>query len=250
LAKRPIDIEQLLQWVYREELPKREIGGLDGWERDVFLLGTRVDTGGFGGEPGYPVSMGAPDPDALRIEWRVRQLPDVTWPDLAPHREHLMGELACYLQDGPGLAEMMHFEPKALVATYARLRSRPDWRTGPTRLKRVAHLLNGKPVVIGITAGHRYRIGAHCPLQLDPPAAEIASARAEYWAWRSALEWLADESWDLDGFAPTPPRAAASPWFGDYEKKPRILQSNLAPSPPPQKPLTTRTRRARRELAP
>ena len=90
------------------------------------------------------------------------------------------------------------------------------------RLKRIIGK-NGKTVVNGITAGRRYAIGAACPLQLDPPGREIASARAEYFVWRSALDLLAAEI-KLSDFTALPPRAAAMPWLEDTEHKPRILR--------------------------
>jgi hypothetical protein len=42
LTKKPVPIDDLLTWAYRDELPKQEVGGLTGWEQAA-LLGVMVD---------------------------------------------------------------------------------------------------------------------------------------------------------------------------------------------------------------
>src|SRR5690606_6151975 len=95
--KKQIDIEKLLHWAYRDELPKQTIGGLTGYEKMVFL-GTLVDEG-RPPDGGFPVSLGPPHPDALLVDYMVRSLPEhvgIQWP---ASRGALMGHLAPYVAD-------------------------------------------------------------------------------------------------------------------------------------------------------
>lgn len=225
MARQAKDIEALLSWAYRDELPKRAIGGLTGWEKLV-LLGTTVDDERRPDEVGFPVNMGPPHPDALLIDHAVRTLEPVTmlW-EIA--REGIMGDLSPYAPADDPTLRRMQFSPMALVMMHAKMGTRPAWDLGPTSVKRIQGG-NGKPKVHGITAGHRYETGAHCPLQLDPPAREIACARAEYAVWHAALMTVTAEleSWNLKDFAPQYPKAAPAPWIEDTERKPRIFRNN------------------------
>lgn len=230
MGKRPVDIEQLLQWAYRDELPKRAIGGLTGWEKTIYL-GTSVDEGNF--ESGFPVALGPPHPDALLIDYAVRSLSDVTM--LWEHEcAGIMGNLAAYVEADDPVLRRMQFSPACLVTAHARMGTRPRWDLGPARLRPMFGR-NNKPVVRGITAGRRYQEGAYCPLELelagttrlltgDSIAREIACARAEYLIWRRALGELAAESWDLRDHVAQLPRAAERPWITDTEQKHRVLR--------------------------
>jgi hypothetical protein len=240
MPKTPIDIERLLQWAYRDELPKREIGGLTGWESDILLLGTRIDTSGYDrGEPGFPVAMGPPHPDALMIDYQVRALPEIKI-DWEATSAILMGHLSSYVDVRDFAISALGFELPALVQMHARMGTRPDWRVGEIKLKRV-NGANGKPVVNGLTRGGRYGSGAHSPLQLDPPATEIACARAEYMAWRSALQWLVDEKWSLESYVVTAPAAAEAPWLADIERRARVLASSIRTTVPAITPRDRKT---------
>lgn len=227
--KAPIDIETLLRWAYREELPKREIGGLTGWESDILLLGTRVDDSyKESGEPGFPVAMGPPHPDALLIDHCVRQMEDVEL-DWAGSRDRIMGHLAPYAPlDHPAL-RYMRFSPQAIITMHARMGTRPVWDLGRSRLHRVIGK-NGKPVVDGVTAGRRYAPGASCPLRLDPSGPEIACARAEYAVWHASLVALVAESRKLDDHAPQHPAAPPEPWRTGEQQKPAIHRRIVEPA--------------------
>lgn len=206
--KQPVDIERLLQWAYRDELPKREIGGLTGWEADILVLGTRIDKSHD--EPGFPVSLGAPHNDALLLDHAVRSLDPVTvkWPSA---RGILMGDLALWLGDRDPMVSAMKDYPAALVAMHAKMGSRPQWDMGSTSVRPVLGK-NHKPVIDGITAGRRYGEGATCRLRLEPPPQEIASARFEYFVWRAAMVSLA-ESCKLQEHEARHPAAPATPWL-------------------------------------
>lgn len=250
MGKTPIDIEKLLQWAYREELPKQAVSGLTGWERLIYL-GTVVDSSH---DPTslYPAAMGAPDPDALAVDWTVRQsLPESVGCDWPRLHLRIMGELQFWLSPqalasrtetrirarvsgGSAQATRTHVvvaamqaQPRALVQAHARMGSRPVWDVGAVRVvRRIGR--NGKPVVEGISRGGRYGVGARCPLDLDPAPEEIAAARYEYHVWHQALTALANESWNLRGFAPQPPAAAPAPWLTGPERHSRVLRSPAA----------------------
>lgn len=219
MVKKLIDVETAVSWAYRDEIPKKEVAGLTGWEKTIYL-GTGIDDGHF--ESGFPVNLGPPHPDALLIDHAVRSLGDVTmlWEHEGPG---IMGDLLPYAPLEDPVLRRMQFSPCALVTLHARMGTRPCWDLGPLKLTRIIGK-NGKPVVNGITEGRRYAEGANCPLRLDPSGYEMACARAEYLIWWQALHGLVAESWNLSEFALQYPRAAERPWKLDTERKPRILQ--------------------------
>jgi hypothetical protein len=99
-AKRFVDIEMVLRWAYRDELPKRErratlpnIGGERVWSPYLFpasygetspMFREGVGSGPSGGfvdgrsrDPGFPRALGRPHADALLVEAAVKDL--TTW---------------------------------------------------------------------------------------------------------------------------------------------------------------------------
>lgn len=254
-AKRRVDIEQLLAWAYLEELPKRGPGGMNGIA-SMLDYGAPIDVSH---SEAIPVTYGEPHPDALLLDYKVRSLPPVLF--TVAMARHLLGELAPYLmrevvrtvrtimirrgdRDIAGIVgdertdqvtevEKRELSPAALIAIHARLGNRPNWSVGPWRITRV-NGRNNKPIVHGITRGHRYNTGAYCPLQLAPSAETIARARFEYAVWWMSLMELA-ESCQLTEHVALPPRAAAEPWFTGEESRSRILKAIC----PRQNELTT-----------
>lgn len=227
VIKRPITIEKLLEWAYRFELPKKEIGGLTGWEASIFLLGTRVDGGRSPDEPGFPVGLGAPHPDALLIDWHVRALCTVTVLWEVVHA-WIMGPLAGGTSADDIALRRMQFEPSALVQMHARMGTRPHWDIGDVTVRPLFGR-NGKPTVVGLTPGGRYGEGCYCPLEVTPSLREIAHDRVEWYVWREALVDLAAETWKLEMWDVLPPSAAAQPWVLDDERKPNILRDLSQP---------------------
>lgn len=240
--RKRVSIESLLHWTYREELPKgyehkESFGPVDSSISPMFrlaALGTKVD---FTAEPGFPVAMGLPHPDALLIDAAVQRLPSVGL-EWRAARPRLMHDLLHWVSDSDPILSSMSFEPHALLVIHAKMGTRPIWDLGAPRVERITNPANGQPViqhideetgelVHGRTAGHRYGAMARCPLTLEPNPREIACARAEYLVWHQALCHVkqvleTERLHDHDALAPT---AAPEPWIIDTEPKPRILRS-------------------------
>jgi hypothetical protein len=240
-GKVALDIERLLQWAYREELPKgyREGHGARAYSGPIFrmaALGVEVDESR---EPGFPLALGPPHPAALTIENVVDGLEDMRL-DWRAARTLILGELAPYVTDNHPRLSHVFFEVGSLIALHARMGNRPVWDLGPVRLTRINNKGNNKPVVQyladdgalidGRTNGRHYGPMARCPLQLEPAGAEIAFARAEYIAWHAGLMKVHHiiRAWNLPDYASLPPRARPEPWITGEEPKSRVLPSLLA----------------------
>lgn len=221
--KKTIDVERLVTWAFREELPKKPYAVSDFWAR-LIELGTRIDDSCTSDQPGF-LSDEPPHPDALRVSHTVASL-QAAEIDLDISRAALMGPLACWLLSDRVTRLALRFQTRALVTTHAMMGTRPLWDVGEIKPVRECGR-NGKPVVMGITAGGRYAQGAHCPLQLNIDPRVIANARGEYAAWRQGLIAVkaAFESWPLSDFLVTGPAARPEPWTTGEEPKPRILRA-------------------------
>lgn len=227
-----VEIEKLLQWAYREELPKQIVGGLTGWEHLV-LLGTAVDTSRK--ESGFPVVMGPPHPDALLIDHAVRSLEDIVV-DWTQSRATLAHGLDHWSSPEKIALKQMRFQTAGLITMHARMGTRPPWDLGPLTVRPVRGR-NGKPIIQwlddkgilidGRTKARHYGPRARCPLQYDPPPAEVIFARAEYAVWHAGLRLMTETicAWKSTEHIPLPPAAAPTPWLNDTEKKSRIVQA-------------------------
>ena len=232
--RKQLSIERLLHWAYRDELPKQAVGGLTGWEATIYL-GTRVDTSPMP-DAYYPAVMGAPHPDALAIDWWVRQLEPVTvdWP--AVQRE-LLFDLRGIANAYNPLSDLARrtFDRSALVQLHARMGTRPDWDTGLDVAPVMA--ANNRPLVrwidqrgrtvSGSKRGGWYSAGAVCMLKYSPALSEIAHARLEWIVWRGALQTLCEtlnSTGRLAEHVALPTSAPLAPWITD-SAKPRILQA-------------------------
>lgn len=241
-TKRPLDIEQVLTWAFRHELPKRREG-----ERGPNLgfsavspmfrvadLGVRVEN--FSREPGMPAALGDPHPDALVIEAAVLELAR-----FAEHR--FEGDLGLTTFLPPGLDEQgaMTRAMSQIVATvvlHARMGKRPTFAASIEPAAVVGR--NGKPLVeivrsemqadpsgvmrprlireaCGCYGKDRYPTGAFCSLVWDDPST-ILWERADYAAWWAGIDLLAHELvGKLDTIAVLPPAAGQRPWAGDVD---------------------------------
>jgi hypothetical protein len=230
MAKNKLDIERLVSWALREELPKRDCAGHDYRPTPLASwldMGTKIDSRPE--EPGFATDE-PPHDDALHVLAAIRQLPDETI-DLARARA-LMGEFGPWLARPRSEREirlLLSFQTSALVMLHAQLGSRPPWDVGAIRPARIIGG-NNRPVVVGITPGGRYGDGAYCPLQLNIDPRLIANARGEYAAWRAGLVLVRErlERWGkLVDHEPTGPAAVADPWNGE-PPKPTIWRGKRA----------------------
>lgn len=154
--KRFLDIEQVLRWAYRDELPKRQRQGptFADLDRPPELRPSAdfFDDDGAVREPGFPAALGEPHPDALAIEAAVR--------NLAQWRGHGFGQEPDN-PDPAGLTfgftglECGHQEAAleaigamaGIVACHARAGTRPRW--SPENPRPYADTGgNGKPRVL------------------------------------------------------------------------------------------------------
>lgn len=238
-TKRLMEAEQLLTWAFREELPKRREGD-DGMPRAyrsispmfaMAALGGRVEN--FSREPGFPLAMGDPHPDALLVEAAVLGL--VRFVD---HRFDgplgLLTDLPRDLDEHAAMAGAMS-QIVDLVRIKARLGSRPTIQASPIPAAIIGR--NGKPQVMIATARgeepcgakdkDRYPTGAYCPLHWDNPKT-ILIERAQYAAWWAGIDLVAHElSGKLATIGVLPPSAAQRPWAGELDaRQPRRVIDN------------------------
>ena len=177
---KPMDIEHLLRWTYREELCKGGdiISSSFGIVIRLGQLGTIVDDQ-FGSNNKLPPIFGEPHPDAFVVDRYARQLP---------------------------------YPASPLVIGNASAGTRPHWYPNPIK---VLPIRDGSRVrIVGECRGKdRYTLGSYCPLKFDPPLATVAHARAEYGVWFGALVHLAVVlQLQLSEHVATYPAASSKPW--------------------------------------
>jgi hypothetical protein len=251
--KKKIDIEKLLQWAFREELPKGHAVEASAWSLiETFgQLGARVDVSARGSSSGgLGFVPGEPHPDALAVAAAVRSM----------SREHRFSKTDCagLLGDYAGVGELaigamagVAFNLRALIIRCAALGAPMVWDIGVPRLCRVTRLDNQHAIVFGLDdAGQlielrsdkkgRYPIGSapRCHLEWTEPSIEqLLETRAEYAAWRHALASLAlDLANRLGDIEATGPLRPADPWLtGDPPAS--IVLPGAAAGPMQKRPL-------------
>lgn len=219
---RSLDIETLLQWAFRDELPKQRIEGTWGYSVSPMFrlaaLGVRIDE--FSTEPGFPNALGACHPDAETIGLAVEALEDVgiDWPGSRPH---IMGDLAALVPEDDVTLSALVVCRAGLVGMHARMGTRPRLLADPEPEPIVGS--NGKPIVCylddrgrvveGRTRSRHYGTAARSPLRWFPVPREIAFARIEYLIWHEALgELAAVLNGRMTERVALPPSAPAAPW--------------------------------------
>jgi len=253
--RKAVDIEKLVQWAVREELPKGMSVAASSWQAisAYCALGTRVDTFSWRGGPGDGLGRvpGEPHGDAVIIGRAVRELPSRLSVSEAASAAALFGDdLAGVAFLGMPDVLALSFNPIALIMSCAAQGIRPNWNAGEVRPRKML-TRDGRPVLVGeCKASNRYTIGAYCPLAYDDPSAgEIGIARAEWHVWHQALAALRDRlEGELADHRPVGPSAPAEPWRSDapVEAAPRIVESlvplrkiNAADRPRAGSPLRT-----------
>lgn len=226
--RRVLASDQALRWAVVEELAKRRPEGESHGPRVPSMfsndLGTRVDN--WSSEPGMPLAMGPPDPDALAIENALRELRaidlDISGYDighgLGPRasvdpkgaerfakdldrvittvRERFAGEgmLVAYLttraikNKRPDLGGDVECEPAKGYGGKITLwhTTQVSLGTGPDGQE----WFSTQDVPTTPIRAKTYRPGTFCKLNWLRDAADVAEDRAEYAMWHAALTWL------------------------------------------------------------
>lgn len=250
--KKPIDIEKLLQWAMRDELPRGRPVDASPWELIMRYgaLGMRVDTSGPIGDYGFV--PGEPHPDAVVIGAAIDALDQEARFEVHDEVLRMFGVWAPIAGDAADAILKASFDCRAIVMSKATLGSRPAWEfEAPTPYpvmveeRNARGELRSRSRVVGTdndgdtvdikpkrTARQRgvYDL-AMCPRSPlawgDPSMISVGHARAEYVAWHSALRTLADNlAGALDEFEPLPPSAAAEPWLTGQTPASRVLRGD------------------------
>jgi hypothetical protein len=243
------DIEKLVQWAMREELPKGRAVSASSWDLIMRFatLGVRIDSGGFRDGLGYV--PGSPHEDAEKIASAIALLD--TRATFAEREEvlPLFGDLAAIAGDGVDAIMQSIFDPRSLVMCHAVQSTRPKWEfetPSPYAItiseRNAAGAYRDRARVVGVDAAgevidlkpnrgraamrdglYDLAFAPRSPLQWgDPSPLAVAEARAEYLAWHDALTYLA-KVLVLDEFEVLPPAAARVPWITGQTPASRVL---------------------------
>jgi hypothetical protein len=255
--KKKIDIEKLLQWAMRDEMPKGrpisdDLGRViaDRFRHRPLSLssGARPDIDTLGYAPG------SPHEDAEAVADAVARLPTSAKFEAVADVEKLFGSLLPVAGPAVRALTLKTFNPQALVVGCAIGAKRPRWDFTPTcsqikaPFRDKAGALRSRPLVEGLddagatlvplkpnrgkaamTRGvydlHR---APRSPLHWSTPALlSIGEARAEYFAWQFHLAALARTlRASLIEYEPIAPAAGAFPWI-DGEKRSRVLSDGF-----------------------
>lgn len=256
--KTPIDIERLLQWALREELPKGSAVAASAWDliTQYGMLGTRVQTSGQGSPDGLGFVDGSPHDDALIVAAAVRALPTEARFEDRDHVAKLFGEFAPIAGDAISALSVAIFNPRAMVISCAALSRRPSWEFehpaaypvktvyhdagGAVRERVVVHgdvagaVVELKPMALRGRAAMKglYDIEAmpRCPIAWrDPDLIKIGECRAEYFAWHAALGDLVSQfAGKLEQYEATPSPAQSMPWLTGQTPDRRVLRDGRA----------------------
>ncbi len=247
--RRQLEVEALLQWAYRDELPKKYMSSAEGIWASIEELGHNggIDPG-HGAAQRYP-HYGLPHPDAIDIEKAVSAIPDYPL-DWQSEAEVLLGPLVALIMPakapqtpaqrfsvaswGYGPAKVRErlepprgvlapiLRPAALVAMHSKMGSRPNWFDDIPIVLPVSAVRGPNAAIVGqCWAKNVYSPGSYCPIEWSPSPITIAEDRADYLAWHRALQHLA-ATLELAGHVVLPPTAPEFPWR-DREQLPVII---------------------------
>jgi hypothetical protein len=213
-VKTKIDVEKLLQWALRDELPKGQAISASPWDMITRFcaLGVRVDVSGHGDGLGF--LGGEPHPDAIIVADAIRALDTASSVgETVDDALALFGDFAGIAHEAARAILRTTFDQRSIVMSCAAMGTRPKWQFElPTPKQMFAPSIGGAPraIVYGIDADGdlvevrpgadgRYRLKARPRSPLNwclPSPLHIGECRAEWIAWHHALNSLADS---LDG---------------------------------------------------
>lgn len=258
--KRKIDIEKLLQWALREELPKGRPVSMSAWEivQSYGRLGARIDVSGHGGVDQFGFVPGAPHEDALTVSRAIGGLS--TCAQLGDD-DDIRGLFAdrtradCVPAEWIVALRASSFNQQSLVISKAMQGLRPAWRfevSSPQQVKvperNAVGAYRERALVEGLDDdGHAVammplrgraamKAGAYDLARMprsplvwsDPSPIKIGEARGEYLAWFAALSSLAIDLRDeLKQFEPTAPAVAWRPWITGQTPGSRVLSDGI-----------------------
>lgn len=235
-----VDIEKLLQWTFREELPKGHPVSMSAWDA-VFSysrLGARVDVSSGGGSDGLGFVPGTPHADAEIVAQAVRELPAASQ-FTADECEALIGHYAALDPLAVRAIGRASFNAVALVIRCAVLGSRMEWDLGLPQAQVLRHSNNnakvfgvgdeGQVIVLRPSANGSYRFAdsprAHV-FYAEPTIGQLLETRAEYTVWHRALVALvAALKGKMKEHDAAMPAATATPWDGGQAAPPVVHQS-------------------------
>jgi hypothetical protein len=261
--KKPIDIEKLLQWTVRDEIPKglpvsAEIGVAitrRGRPRMFSVAANFVERGSvdsFGFVPGSPHA------DALIVSDAIRDLETSARFNEASEVLPLFGEWRGIAGDAVTAIMSAVFDPRSIVISKAAQSSRPKWHfecPTPYRMmipfRDAAGAHRDRPLVHGTDADgdiiylqprrgraamrdgvYDFTMSPRSPLQWgkDPSMISVGHARAEYVAWYGALITLAKAlKGKLAEYEPTAPALMPMPWITGQTPASRVLSDGRPP---------------------
>jgi hypothetical protein len=253
MTKKPIDIEKLLQWVMRDELPKGRPVTADpeyliGRPRPGTFRAPRAHTGVHDDSLGFVPGM--PCDDASRVAEALRGLDNRARLADVDDARCLFGETIRPIA-AEAIASLMtaSFEMRTITLKHAVMGTRPAWQSDhpvPTQLKvasrdargwlrerPLVHGIDEDGIVVMLLPGRTKRErqvydldkSPRSPINwCSPSPLDIGHMRAEYLTWYIALEHLSRElAGRLDGFEVLPPAVARRPWETGQTPDPKVL---------------------------
>lgn len=254
-------IEEALRWAIRDELPKRrQDAPIRGpippsmhamWRAGIF--GGPIDN--WSREPGMPLAMGDPHPDAITIEAHLLVLSEtlqraaagsaVCPLDLSPYpiQFDLQGEASLDVM----ISTAMHATPSWLMT--GAIRNRPEVgggieiepaksANGKITLWRTVHTPfgtgpDGTPWFsshdqVATSKGDERDAGLFCKLNYTRTGVEVLEEQLRYAYWHAALVYLVPALQFLTSIEVLPPKAPIAPWLEAEEE--RAPLPNLRPA--------------------
>lgn len=219
MSKKRIDIEKLVQWAFRDELPKQGANPFSPWEpilRYGSNGGHRIDDDAPRGR--LPAILGEPHPDARLIERAVNQLEPVE----ADKR-------------GRGT----HRPATVLVMIHAVSGSRPDWYPGSIKVLPIREgsriRIVGKALGTNRNRTVRYEEGTYCPLRFEPTIEDVDHGRRNYLLWYNSLVHLVN-TLELRDHIVLMPNLSPTPWIFPLTRRTKSLTSSKPSENPNTEP--------------